>query len=214
MRKKWRRRRRKSLGRGERRPEVGKAIEPRRREGDREEEEERGRYKMRRQEIGGMRGRRRRNRKEKRNWRWNQRVEKREKVNLIVSALVPPLPLNAFSLQFCSVTLPYIFFFSSSPPLSSFPLFLFLISSSFSVSFSSHISPLSFRLLALFFLYIPFLALALSLVCFHASPLPLPLLSSLISFYSIVAFPSPRLPIFLRLLLILILCPIYLPLSR
>jgi hypothetical protein len=75
------------------------------------------------------------------------------------------------------------------PPLF-FSLLPFLISSSFSVSFSSHISPLSFRLLDLFFLYIPFLALALSLVCFHASHSPLPLLSSLISFYRCFSFSS------------------------
>jgi hypothetical protein len=83
----------------------------------------------------------------------------------------------------------YLLLFLLSLPLF-FSLLLFLISSSFSVSFSSHISPLSFRLLALFFLYIPFLALALSLVCFHASHLPLPLLSSLISFYCCFSFSS------------------------
>ncbi len=116
--------------------------------------------------------------------------------------------LQARERQDCSVTLPYIFFFFSSLPLSSFPLRLFHIS--FSVSFSSHISPLSFRLLALFFLYIPFLVFALSLVCFHSTP---PISHSLFSLPSspfIVAFPSPRLPLFLRLLLILILCPIFL----
>jgi hypothetical protein len=71
-----------------------------------------------------MRGRRRRNRTEIRNW--SQRVEKREKVNPLVSALVPLLPLNAFSFLFCSVTLPYLFSSTSSLPLSPFFSFSFL----------------------------------------------------------------------------------------
>jgi hypothetical protein len=166
---------------------------------------------MRRQEIGGMRGRRRHNRTEKRNW--SQRVK--IGMNLIVSALVPLLLSTPFLSSFFFFALLLRHISSSlaySIPLSSFPLLLFHISSFliFSVSFSSLISPLSFRLLALFFLHLPLLPFALSLLRFHVSPPPLP--SS--QFYNIVAFPSIRLPLFLSLLLILILCPIPLPLSR
>jgi hypothetical protein len=178
----------KKVGPMRRKARSRKSIEPRERIGDGEEEEEKGRNNMR-TDWRNERKTKSQQKREKKKVEMEPEIKKREGESHCLSSCATPSSQRIFPpILLCYPAL-CLLLFLLSPPLF-FSLLLFLISSSFSVSYSSHISPLSFRLLALFFLYIPFLALALSLVCFYASHLPLPLLSFLISFYCCFSFSS------------------------